>query len=326
MRRRQGRRERAVRHAPRHVRAAAARVAELHGQDRGRPADVAPAGRRQLDAGVPRDLGDVGRRHRAAVRHRRRAALARLPARPADALATMPTLFIVRLFWLPRAKVAFMAAHETNSIANGALAEGIHGVRTVQSLERQHVNFELYDEKVLRQPQVAHHLGQIRAGHGADRRYADRHLDGDGDRGRRLDGAGPQPRHRRDGGVPVLHPALLRSDPLADHAVQRHAARHGVGPAHLRGARRAGRRQGQARRDRADARHGRLGRVQERHVRLPAEPAGAEECQLPRQSRRDGRAGRPDRLGQVELDGAGAPLLRRLERARCWSAATTCAT
>ena len=64
-------------------------------------------------------------------------------------LATMPALFIVRLFWLPRAKVAFMAAHETNSIANGALAEGIHGVRTVQNLERQHVNFELYDEKVL---------------------------------------------------------------------------------------------------------------------------------------------------------------------------------
>ncbi|WFP75992.1 ABC transporter ATP-binding protein [Mesorhizobium sp. WSM4906] len=64
-------------------------------------------------------------------------------------LSTMPMLFIVRLFWLPRAKVAFMAAHETNSIANGALAEGIHGVRTVQSLKRQHVNFDLYDEKVL---------------------------------------------------------------------------------------------------------------------------------------------------------------------------------
>ena len=101
----------------------------------------------------------------------------------------MPALFIVRLFWLPRAKVAFMAAHETNSIANGALAEGIHGVRTVQSLERQHVNFELYDEKVL--ANLKSHLtsAQIRADHGADRRYADRHLDGDGDRGRRLDGA-----------------------------------------------------------------------------------------------------------------------------------------
>ena len=40
-----------------------------------------------------------------------------------------------------------MAAHETNSVANGALAEGIHGVRTVQSLNRQRVNFDLYDEK-----------------------------------------------------------------------------------------------------------------------------------------------------------------------------------
>jgi ATP-binding cassette subfamily B protein len=62
-------------------------------------------------------------------------------------LITMPTLFIVRLFWLPPAKRSFMDAHETNSIANGALAEGINGVRTVQSLNRQRVNFELYDEK-----------------------------------------------------------------------------------------------------------------------------------------------------------------------------------
>ena len=42
---------------------------------------------------------------------------------------------------------AFMAAHETNSIANGALAEGINGVRTVQSMDRQRVNFDLYDDK-----------------------------------------------------------------------------------------------------------------------------------------------------------------------------------
>jgi len=62
-------------------------------------------------------------------------------------MSTMPVLFIVRLFWLPPAKRAFMAAHETNSIANGALAEGINGVRTVQSLSRQRVNFMLYDDK-----------------------------------------------------------------------------------------------------------------------------------------------------------------------------------
>jgi ATP-binding cassette subfamily B protein len=62
-------------------------------------------------------------------------------------MATMPTLLVIRFFWLPPAKRSFMAAHETNSIANGALAEGINGVRTVQSLNRQRVNFDLYDEK-----------------------------------------------------------------------------------------------------------------------------------------------------------------------------------
>ncbi|WP_152613400.1 ABC transporter ATP-binding protein [Inquilinus limosus] len=62
-------------------------------------------------------------------------------------LSVMPVLFVVRLWWLPRARDAFMAAHETNSVANGALAEAIHGVRTVQSMGRQQLNLRLYDDK-----------------------------------------------------------------------------------------------------------------------------------------------------------------------------------
>ncbi|WIY53464.1 ABC transporter ATP-binding protein [Devosia sp. YIM 151766] len=62
-------------------------------------------------------------------------------------MVTMPILFIVRIFWLPPAKRAFWAAHETNSLTNGAMAEGINGVRTVQNLDRQKVNFDLYDDK-----------------------------------------------------------------------------------------------------------------------------------------------------------------------------------
>lgn len=62
-------------------------------------------------------------------------------------LSVLPILFIVRLFWLPLARKSFMAAHETNSVANGALAEAIHGVRAVQSMDRQGVNFMLYDDK-----------------------------------------------------------------------------------------------------------------------------------------------------------------------------------
>jgi len=62
-------------------------------------------------------------------------------------MAVMPVLFLVRLVWLPRARLAFMAAHEANSITNGALAECINGVRAVQSMDRQQTNFTLYDDK-----------------------------------------------------------------------------------------------------------------------------------------------------------------------------------
>ena len=62
-------------------------------------------------------------------------------------LSVVPVLFLVRMVWLPRARVAFRRARETNSIANGALAEGIHAVRTVQGMRREAVNFDLYDDK-----------------------------------------------------------------------------------------------------------------------------------------------------------------------------------
>ena len=79
-------------------------------------------------------------------------------------LSVMPILFIVRLFWLPRARIAFMAAHETNSITSGALAEAIHGVRAVQAMDRQDVNFGLFDDKAhanLRAHLTAAKLAQV---------------------------------------------------------------------------------------------------------------------------------------------------------------------
>lgn len=62
-------------------------------------------------------------------------------------LSVVPILLFVRLVWLPRARIAFRTARETNSSANGALAEGIHAVRTVQGMGREAVNFELFTEK-----------------------------------------------------------------------------------------------------------------------------------------------------------------------------------
>ena len=75
-------------------------------------------------------------------------------------LAVLPVLFVVRIFWLPLARQAFIKAHETNSAVNGALAEGIHAVRTVQAMGREGLNNRLYGAKVL--ANLATHLHAAR--------------------------------------------------------------------------------------------------------------------------------------------------------------------
>ena len=63
-------------------------------------------------------------------------------------LGIVPALLIVRAIWLPFARRAFLGARQSSSNANGALAESINGVRLIQELGRQRVNFDLYEEKV----------------------------------------------------------------------------------------------------------------------------------------------------------------------------------
>ena len=63
-------------------------------------------------------------------------------------LSVVPTLLIVRIIWLPYAREAFLRAREMSSVVNGALAEGIHGVRTIQGMRRERVNFDLFNDKV----------------------------------------------------------------------------------------------------------------------------------------------------------------------------------
>jgi len=70
-------------------------------------------------------------------------------------LSIVPILFVMRIIWLPRAREAFMKAREANSVANGALAEAIQGVRTVQGMVREKVNFALYNDRA-RQNMLAH--------------------------------------------------------------------------------------------------------------------------------------------------------------------------
>jgi ATP-binding cassette subfamily B protein len=60
-------------------------------------------------------------------------------------LAVLPTLFIVRIIWMPYARRSFLRARVTSSIVSGALAENINGIRAVQGLSREHVNYDLFD-------------------------------------------------------------------------------------------------------------------------------------------------------------------------------------
>jgi ATP-binding cassette subfamily B multidrug efflux pump len=69
------------------------------------------------------------------------------PALGALTLSVVPILFLVRIVWLPMARKAFMAAREASSATNGALAENVHGIRAIQELVREDVNYELFEKK-----------------------------------------------------------------------------------------------------------------------------------------------------------------------------------
>ncbi len=62
-------------------------------------------------------------------------------------LSVVPILFLVRIVWLPYARKAFLWARETSSTTNAALAENVHGIRAVQEMGREAVNYDLFDEK-----------------------------------------------------------------------------------------------------------------------------------------------------------------------------------
>jgi ATP-binding cassette subfamily B protein len=62
-------------------------------------------------------------------------------------LSVVPALLVVRILWLPHARRAFLRARETSSTLNGALAENVHGIRTIQAMVRESVNRDLFAEK-----------------------------------------------------------------------------------------------------------------------------------------------------------------------------------
>ncbi|HTX47886.1 MAG TPA: ABC transporter ATP-binding protein [Caulobacteraceae bacterium] len=62
-------------------------------------------------------------------------------------MLVLPALIGIRAVWLPYSKKTFRRSRDASSIANGALAENISGIRTVQETRREAMNFELYEEK-----------------------------------------------------------------------------------------------------------------------------------------------------------------------------------
>lgn len=60
-------------------------------------------------------------------------------------LSALPALILVRAFWLPHAQKTFRHARDMSSVVNGALAENIAGVRTVQGARREPFNLNVFD-------------------------------------------------------------------------------------------------------------------------------------------------------------------------------------
>lgn len=60
-------------------------------------------------------------------------------------MTVIPALLLIRVIWIPFARKAFLRARITSSIVSGALAENINGVRAVQGMTREYVNYDLFD-------------------------------------------------------------------------------------------------------------------------------------------------------------------------------------
>jgi len=62
-------------------------------------------------------------------------------------IIVMPLMILIRMIWLPKARIAFLDARTKSSAATSYLAENINGIRTIQSFNRQEYNSKIYDKK-----------------------------------------------------------------------------------------------------------------------------------------------------------------------------------
>ncbi len=62
-------------------------------------------------------------------------------------ILVMPLMILIRMIWLPKARIAFLDARTKSSAATSYLAENINGIRTIQSFNRQNFNSKIFQEK-----------------------------------------------------------------------------------------------------------------------------------------------------------------------------------
>ena len=63
-------------------------------------------------------------------------------------LMIMPVFLGLRIFWLPKARKAFLKARASSSVVSGVLNEHVNGIRVTQNMIREDINQDRFDERV----------------------------------------------------------------------------------------------------------------------------------------------------------------------------------
>ena len=63
-------------------------------------------------------------------------------------LMIMPVFLGLRIFWLPKARKAFLKARASSSVVSGVLNEHVNGIRVTQNMIREEINQDRFDERV----------------------------------------------------------------------------------------------------------------------------------------------------------------------------------
>ena len=76
----------------------------------------------------------------------------------------MPVFLALRIFWLPKARKAFLKARSSSSVVNGVLNEHVNGVRVTQNMIREDINQERFEGEVNTNFKDSNHAAKFGAG------------------------------------------------------------------------------------------------------------------------------------------------------------------